>query len=64
MQLNLVGRLSGGHKCSVLIFLLEPLMDFDVTKCTHVIRPIILSEGLKCALIADLVDLGKSKVIY
>lgn len=64
MQLNLVGRLSGGHKCAVLIFLLEPLMDFDVTKCTHVIRPIILSEGLKCALIADLVDLGRSKVIY
>lgn len=39
-------------------------MDFDVTKCGHVIRPIILSEGLKCALIADLVDLGRSKVIY
>lgn len=37
MQLNLVGRLSGGHKCAVLIFLLEPLMDFGVTKCMHVL---------------------------
>lgn len=39
-------------------------MDFDVMKCVHVIQPIILSRGLKCALIADLVDLGRSKVIY
>lgn len=39
-------------------------MDFDVMKCAHVIGPIILSRGLKCSLIADQVDLGRSKVIY
>lgn len=53
IQHNLVGRLSGGHSKRVLLILLpELLMDFDVMKCTHVIWPIILTEGLKCAFTA------------
>lgn len=63
-----MGRLSGGHnKRAVLIFLPEPLMDFDVTKmfhCAHVIWPIILTEGLECGLIAHVVDLGLYTVVY
>lgn len=31
---------------TVLIFLPEPLMDFDVMKCAGVVRPMICTEGL------------------
>lgn len=39
-------------------------MDFDVMKCACVIQPIILSEGIKGALIAHVEDLRCFTVIY